>query len=240
MLSPQLNERQRRRFAATEARTFGHGGIAAAARACGLAENTVRKGLAELDGPAPLATDRVRSEGAGRKRAVEADPQAARRSARVGGGRGPRRSRACAAVDLQELAQARRRADSGTTGSSVRGGGGGRRACSRPAAPGRRHPERPARRRGTRRGRPCRFAAPVCAVRDDASDPLVVASAITGSRPEPRAEARASSTGSHLDELTTLSELRDSGTLSIEEFETEKARIMEGARLDRGRTAFEA
>ena len=74
-MSPQLNERQRRRFAATEARTFGHGGIAAPARACGLAENTVRKGLAELDGPAPLATDRVRSEGAGRKRAVEADPK---------------------------------------------------------------------------------------------------------------------------------------------------------------------
>ncbi len=75
LMSPQLNERQRRRFAATEARTFGHGGIAAAARACGLAENTVRKGLAELDDRATLATDRVRSEGAGRKRAVEADPE---------------------------------------------------------------------------------------------------------------------------------------------------------------------
>ena len=74
-MSPQLNERQRRRFAATEARTFGRGGIAAAARACGLAENTVRKGLAELDDPEPLAADRVRSEGAGRKRAVESDPK---------------------------------------------------------------------------------------------------------------------------------------------------------------------
>ena len=75
LMSPQLNERQRRRFAATEARTFGRGGIAAAARACGLAENTVRKGLAEFDDPAPLAADRVRSEGAGRKRAVESDPK---------------------------------------------------------------------------------------------------------------------------------------------------------------------
>ena len=74
-MSPQLNERQRRRFAATEARIFGRGGIAAAARACGLAENTVRKGLRELDDPAPLAADRVRSEGAGRKRAVESDPK---------------------------------------------------------------------------------------------------------------------------------------------------------------------
>ena len=75
LMSPQLNERQRRRFAATEARTFGRGGIAAAARACGLSENTVRKGLAEIDSPVPLAAGRVRSEGAGRKRAVESDPK---------------------------------------------------------------------------------------------------------------------------------------------------------------------
>jgi hypothetical protein len=74
LMLPQLNERQRRRFAATEARIFGRGGIAAAARACGLAENTVRKGLAELDDPQPLAPERVRSQGAGRKPAVDSDP----------------------------------------------------------------------------------------------------------------------------------------------------------------------
>ena len=73
-MSPQLNERQRRRFASTEARTFGRGGIAAAARACGLAQNTVRKGLAELDDPTPLAPERVRAQGAGRKPAVQSDP----------------------------------------------------------------------------------------------------------------------------------------------------------------------
>lgn len=75
LMSPQLNERQRRRFAATEARIFGRGGIAAAARACGLAENTVRRGLRELDDPQPLAPERVRSEGAGRKRTVDGDPK---------------------------------------------------------------------------------------------------------------------------------------------------------------------
>ena len=75
LMSPQLNERQRRRFAATEARIFGRGGIAAAARACGMAENTVRKGLVELDDPQPVAADRVRSEGAGREPAVESDPK---------------------------------------------------------------------------------------------------------------------------------------------------------------------
>jgi hypothetical protein len=74
-MSPQLNERQRRRLAATEARIFGRGGIAAAARACGLAENTVRKGLAELDDPEPLEAGRVRAPGAGRKSAVDGDPE---------------------------------------------------------------------------------------------------------------------------------------------------------------------
>ena len=75
LMSPQLNERQRRRFAATEARTFGRGGIAAAARACGLAENTVRKGLGELDDPEPLGPERVRKPGAGRKRVEDSDPE---------------------------------------------------------------------------------------------------------------------------------------------------------------------
>ena len=73
LLGPQLNERQRRAFAASEARTFGYGGIAATARACGLAENTVRKGLRELD-EQPLAPGRVRKPGAGRPAAEDSDP----------------------------------------------------------------------------------------------------------------------------------------------------------------------
>ena len=73
-MSAELNERQRRRFAASEARTFGRGGIAAAARACGLAENTVRKGLSELDEPESLGGDRVRREGAGRPAGEDSDP----------------------------------------------------------------------------------------------------------------------------------------------------------------------
>ncbi len=74
LLGPQLNERQRRAFAASEARTFGYGGIAAVARACGLAENTVRKGLRELD-EQPLAAGRVRKPGAGRPAAEDSDPE---------------------------------------------------------------------------------------------------------------------------------------------------------------------
>ena len=74
LMSVELNERQRRRFAASEARTFGRGGIAAAARACGLAENTVRKGLSELEEPESLGPDRVRREGAGRPAGEDSDP----------------------------------------------------------------------------------------------------------------------------------------------------------------------
>src|SRR5512144_1470284 len=75
LVSSLLNERQRRRFAASEARTFGYGGIAAVARACGMAENTVRRGLAELDEPESLGSSRVRREGAGRPAAEDSDPE---------------------------------------------------------------------------------------------------------------------------------------------------------------------
>jgi len=75
LLGPQLNERQRRAFAASEARTFGYGGIAAVARACAMAENTVRRGLAELDEEQPLKAGRIRKPGAGRPAAENADPE---------------------------------------------------------------------------------------------------------------------------------------------------------------------
>ncbi|MBA3370271.1 MAG: ISAzo13 family transposase [Solirubrobacterales bacterium] len=74
LVGSQLNERQRRAFAASEARTFGWGGIAAAARACGLAENTVRKGLGELD-EEPLEAGRVRKPGAGRPALEDSNPE---------------------------------------------------------------------------------------------------------------------------------------------------------------------
>ena len=48
-LAGELNERQRRLWAASEARAAGRGGIAATARATGLAELTIRKGIAELE-----------------------------------------------------------------------------------------------------------------------------------------------------------------------------------------------
>ena len=66
-LLDDLDERGRRRWAAAEARALGHGGITAVALATGLSDRTIRTGLKELDDPAPLAGDRQRRTGGGRK-----------------------------------------------------------------------------------------------------------------------------------------------------------------------------
>jgi len=48
-LAGELNERQRRLWAASEARSVGRGGIAATARATGISVPTIGKGIAELE-----------------------------------------------------------------------------------------------------------------------------------------------------------------------------------------------
>jgi transposase len=73
-LCPVLNERARRRWAATEALAFGQGGISAVARATGLARHTIRAGIQEMRSGAVPATARMRRPGAGRKRRVVQDP----------------------------------------------------------------------------------------------------------------------------------------------------------------------
>jgi len=67
------DERQRRLAAAAEARTAGYGGIAAVARATGIAPSTIGRGLKDLDDPAPL-TGAVRRPGAGRRPVEETQP----------------------------------------------------------------------------------------------------------------------------------------------------------------------
>src|SRR5208282_3327053 len=61
---PQLDERQRRLFAASEARAAGRGGIAAVSRVTRIAASTIGRGLKELDAPPP-APSRVRRPGGG-------------------------------------------------------------------------------------------------------------------------------------------------------------------------------
>lgn len=73
-IAPELNERGRRIWAASEARAAGRGGVAAVARASGIAENTIRSGLVELESGETLEQGRVRRPGGGRKPISETDP----------------------------------------------------------------------------------------------------------------------------------------------------------------------
>jgi transposase len=69
-----LNERSRRLWAAAEARSHGFGGISAVARATGLHENTIRRGVRELGSDETLVEGRVRRPGAGNKPISETHP----------------------------------------------------------------------------------------------------------------------------------------------------------------------
>jgi hypothetical protein len=73
-LSPHLDERGRRSFAAAEARSAGYGGIAAVARATGIAPSTIGRGLQELTGVAEVPVNRNRRSGGGRKALTATDP----------------------------------------------------------------------------------------------------------------------------------------------------------------------
>jgi len=77
-LSPLLDERARRQWAAAEAKTYGWGGRRHVSKATGIAPNTISKGLKELQERRrrprrPLST-RLRRKGAGRKRREIGDP----------------------------------------------------------------------------------------------------------------------------------------------------------------------
>jgi len=70
----ECDERRRRLWAASEAKAHGPGGAALAARVTGLSEETVRRGLAELESGERLERGQVRRSGGGRRSVIEADP----------------------------------------------------------------------------------------------------------------------------------------------------------------------
>ena len=75
-LSPIMDERMRRRWAAAEAQSLGRGGITLVAEATGLSRTTIHSGLAELQsGPGDAEPARLRRPGAGRPRLSQHDPQ---------------------------------------------------------------------------------------------------------------------------------------------------------------------
>ena len=73
VLLRHLDERQRRLVAAADAERWGRGGVSTVARTSGLSRPTIHKGLRELHAE-PLAAGRVRRAGGGRKRTDAVDP----------------------------------------------------------------------------------------------------------------------------------------------------------------------
>lgn len=70
-----LDERGRRRWAATEARALGRGGIAAVAEATGISDRTIRNGISELADGRALPADRQRRPGGGRVSREQEQPE---------------------------------------------------------------------------------------------------------------------------------------------------------------------
>ena len=70
-LAPHLDERGLRMFAAAEAKAAGYGGIAAVARAIGIAPSTIGRGLDDLAAGMGAATGQARRPGGGRKSLTE-------------------------------------------------------------------------------------------------------------------------------------------------------------------------
>ena len=77
-LSPLMNERMRRQWAATEAQAAGWGGVSLVSHATGLARNTIAAGVTELEYRRThrntVVTERIRRAGGGRKPLTQTDP----------------------------------------------------------------------------------------------------------------------------------------------------------------------
>jgi hypothetical protein len=75
LFGPECDERRRRLWAASEAKTHGPGGLAVVARVTELSEETIRRGLAELESGERLERGQVRRSGGGRRSVVDGDPE---------------------------------------------------------------------------------------------------------------------------------------------------------------------
>ena len=74
MLIPFLNEQRRRLFVGAMAKIVGFGGISFVSAATGVSRRAIARGIEELDNPGAFDSDRIRKQGAGRKKTVNTDP----------------------------------------------------------------------------------------------------------------------------------------------------------------------
>lgn len=70
---PFLNEKQRRVVAASEAKSYGRGGVQTVSRITGMSRQTIYNGLADLE--AGNTSDRIRKPGGGRKKLTDQNPE---------------------------------------------------------------------------------------------------------------------------------------------------------------------
>src|SRR5271165_1377352 len=72
--SPVLDERGRHRFAGTEARAYGYGGVSVGSQITGMARSTISRGVEEIEENERGETGRIRKPGGGRKTKRSEDP----------------------------------------------------------------------------------------------------------------------------------------------------------------------
>jgi len=68
IMMPVLNEQQKRRMLAVEAKTLGHGGIKLVAEIAGVAKTTIIRGIKELSSSSTFLVGKIRKKGGGRKK----------------------------------------------------------------------------------------------------------------------------------------------------------------------------
>ena len=74
-INSALNELSRRRWAATEAKALGRGGVSIVFRATRINRNTIMKGIKELEDKKSIEPNRLRKKGGGRKKTTEKNPK---------------------------------------------------------------------------------------------------------------------------------------------------------------------
>ena len=71
LVSPFLNEKQKRLILGAEAKSIGYGGVAKVSRATGLSRRAISEGIKELDNSESSLNSRIRKIGGGRKKEIE-------------------------------------------------------------------------------------------------------------------------------------------------------------------------
>ena len=74
-MMPLLDEKQGRIFLASEAKSYGYGGISKVSEISGVSIPTIRKGIKEIESGQARENGRIRSAGAGRKTVEEVYPE---------------------------------------------------------------------------------------------------------------------------------------------------------------------